>query len=259
MKTSWTFKLGPELNGAFGGVNGGVLTAASLLAARTLVAGRRPTSIDSRYLRGLSPGEATATVELVHEGRTLSCIAVNLFDARDRLCTRSTVTFVSNEALADIDEDRLVDGQAGWSSVEAGRLWPQPGGGVEIPLIGTFQPTNIGRGEGCTATSILIPWDEGESIAEAACVATDISVGPPVARATRGKPIPTPNPDLSLRSCAEPELSDRLTGVARLDRIAGGVATTRIEVHLAAELVATGISTTTLLAGAWPGSTKGPQ
>jgi len=256
---SWVFHLGKELNGAFGGVNGGVLTAASLLAARSLAEGRRPTSIDSRYLRGVTPGAARVHADLVHEGRTLSCVSIDIFDERDRLCTRSTATFVTPEALADLDDEGQAGVPEGWKAVEDGRLWAQPGGDRAIPLIDTFQPTGIGRDERGVATAIRIPWDEGQSSAEAACIAADISVGPPVAHATRGKPIPTPNPDLSLRFCAEVTLPGHLTGAARLDRVANGVATTRIEVRSALELVATGISTTTMLGGAWPNASKKPK
>ena len=69
-------------------------------------------------------------------------------------------------------------------------------------------------------------------------------------------PVPPPNPDLSLRFACESEPVATLVASARLERISTGLAQTRIEVWSGECLVATGISSSTLLAGAWPDATR---
>jgi hypothetical protein len=97
------------------------------------------------------------------------------------------------------------------------------------------------------ATAIRPPFAGPGSGAEAACVAADVSVGPPVARALRGRTLPIPNPDLSLRLAARAEAPATLVGLARLERLQRGLALTHIEVRAEGELVAIGVSTTILL------------
>jgi len=252
----WRFALGRELHGAFGGANGGVVAATCLATARTHAPGRTPAALDVRFLRGLGAGTALATSTILHEGRTLSTVSVDLFDERGKLCTRATISFVDSGALADVEEHMASRTPRTWTSHEAGKPWARPSSGVRVPLIETFDPRVVGQDERGIATSVRVLWDEPGTCAEAACIAADISVGPPVGAATRGKPIPIPNPDLSLRFNADVELPENLVAAARLESIQRGVALTRIEVHANGALVATGISCTTMLAGAWPGAQK---
>jgi hypothetical protein len=98
---------------------------------------------------------------------------------------------------------------------------------------------------------------EAGTCAEAACIDAVISVGPPVGSATGGRPIPIPNPDLSLRFNARGDVPPTLVSAARLERIQAGLALTRIEVRAGAALVAAGVSCTTLLAGDWPDASRG--
>ncbi len=254
----WEFQVGRELHGAFGGANGGVVAAVSVRAARAVSPGRIPASVDARFLRGLTAGAARVIPTAVHTGRTLTVVGVDIYDERGKHCTRSTVTLVAPEALADVDDEGRAGKPAAWLPYAEGEPWPQLPG-LDVPLIRAFEPRRIGSDERGIATAVRVRWDEPGTCAEAACIAADISVGPPVGDALRalGRRIPLPNPDLSLRFCAEPPLPRIMVSAARLERIAAGLATTRIEVRTEArELVAVGVSTTTALAGSWPDATK---
>lgn len=252
----WTFDLGRELHGAFGGANGGVVAATCVAAARSRAPERVPTSIDVRFVRGLTEGSARVIPTLLHGGRTLSVVSVDIFDGRDKLCTRATVSLANLEALESIEHDGFAGTPEGWLPYDQGKPWAKPASGVEVPLIDTFDPRLVGQDERGYATEVKVHWDEPGTCAEAACIAADISVGPPVGSVVRGKPIPIPNPDLTLRFCGEPALPRTMVSACRLERISRGVAATRIEVYGRSELVAVGISTTTLLAGAWPNARK---
>ena len=82
---------------------------------------------------------------------------------------------------------------------------------------------------------------------EGACLAADLSVGPPVdAVIPRGTWVPHPNPDLSLRFLGPPE-GPYLVAIALCREISGGLATVETEVWQQQSLVATGISTSLLL------------
>src|SRR5438552_286657 len=59
--------------------------------------------------------------------------------------------------------------------------------------------------------------------AEAACLAADISVSPPLGYAMSGERVSTPNPDLSLRFCGD-VTTDHVIGLARMERAEAGVA-----------------------------------
>jgi len=78
-----------------------------------------------------------------------------------------------------------------------------------------------------------------------------MSVGPPVAAELQGTGTPHPNPDLSLRFTGD-DAGPEVAGVARLERIAAGVAAVRIEVFSGVELIAVGCSASLLLDPAGP-------
>ena len=257
----WHVRLGRKLHGAFGGANGGVVAAAALLAARGLAPGRRPAALDARFVRGLVAGTALVVPELLHTGRTLTCVSVDVRDERERLCTRATISLLAPEALEPFDAPGAAGAAPSFPAHEQGRAWPRPEPPVEIPLLETFDPRSLAGDERGIATSLQLPFEIGEHSAEAACIAADVSVGPPVGRALSGRPpIPHPNPDLSLRFGADAASARRLVGVGRLEQISSGLAQTRIEVWdpaaSRAALVAIGISSSTQLAGAWPDATR---
>ncbi|MCZ6616604.1 MAG: thioesterase family protein, partial [Gammaproteobacteria bacterium] len=198
-ETRWSFDLEQRFNGAFGGTNGGVLSALSIHLAR-LETERRPASIDSRYIRGFRPGTARVETTTFNPGRTLTVLGVDIFDADDRLCTHSVITLVEQNALAEhVQHANRPLPTANLVDFEDGKLWRQPPG-QDIPLIETFEPRSLGGRDEETTTATKVVWQEPGTSAEAACIAADISVGPPVARAVKGA-ASTPNPDLSLRFC----------------------------------------------------------
>ncbi|MCZ7537595.1 MAG: thioesterase family protein [Acidimicrobiia bacterium] len=175
---SWRFDLGRELHGAFGGANGGVVAAACLATARDAVPGRVPAGLDARFLRGLTAGTAHAVPTILHQGRTLAIVSVDLFDERDKLCTRGSISFVDPSALASVDDPGQAGSPKGWCSHAEGKPWARPGSGIRVPLIETFDPHVVGNDERGIATSVRVLWDEPGTCAEAACIAADISVGP---------------------------------------------------------------------------------
>src|SRR5205085_4461197 len=118
---SWRFALGRELHGAFGGAFGGVVAAAAVMAARPLAETRVPTALDIRFLRSLPAGTATATPVLLHGGRTLSCVSIDLCQDDGRLAARATVSLVDPEALSPLTKH----GSARpLPSYDEGRQWP---------------------------------------------------------------------------------------------------------------------------------------
>lgn len=243
--TQWTFELEQHFNGAFGGTNGGVLSAISVHVAR-LEAKRRPASIDSRYIRGFRPGTARVEITTFNAGRTLSVMGIDIFAADDRLCTHSVITLVEQSALADhVQHPNQVLPDADLADWELGKLWQQPKG-QNIPLIETFEPRSLGGKNQETTTATKVVWQEPGTSAEAACIAADISVGPPVARAVRGS-ASTPNPDLSLRFCGTKDPKGHLIASCELRAIVSGLASTSILVWNGTELLAVGVSSTTCL------------
>lgn len=252
----WRFELGRELHGAFGGANGGVVAATCVAVSRANAGGRRPAALDVRFLRGLTAGVARVVPTRLHQGRTLSCVSIDIFDERDRLCTRGTVSLVDPIALMDLDHAGDARPPREWVSHDQGSPWGSPKSALRVPLIETFDPRSVGRDERGIATSVKVLWDEPGTSAEAACVAADISVGPPVGGATGGKRIPIPNPDLSLRFNAEQALPKHLVASTRLGGIQHGLALTQIEVWTEEALVAVGVSSTTMLSGAWPDASR---
>jgi acyl-coenzyme A thioesterase PaaI-like protein len=244
---AWRFSMGRDLHGAFGGVFGGAVAAATLLTARSLNAARLPVALDCRFVRSLPAGEARAMPSVVHEGRTLSCVSVDVFDERGRVATRATVSLVDPMVLEPLDHPGAST-SARWTSHTEGARWTQPPG-VEAPIIDTLEPSFIGRDERGIASSIRVPWQDTAACAEAACLAADLCVGPPVAAAFPDRWIPHPNPDLSLRFSAGALAEPVVVGVGRLERIAAGLASVRIEVWSGGELAAVGVSSSLLLPG----------
>lgn len=239
---SWRFDIGLELHGAFGGAFGGVVAAATIMAARSVVDGRRPAALDIRFLRGLPAGTATVMPTVLHAGRTLACVSVDVSTEDGRLAARSTVSFVNGDALAPVNgsSDRTVELPA----YDEGRSWPRVG----APIIETFDPRTIAWPERGEAVALRVPWDDlDDTSAEAACLPGDMCVGPPVVFEPACAGLAHPNPDLSLRFAA-PVTSHEVVGVGRLERVNDGLATTAVEVWSAGGLAAVGVSTSTLLA-----------
>lgn len=242
----WQYQLAVELNGGFGGTNGGVLAAICVNSARTASGHRQPVGLDARFIRGFRPGTARVVAIELNRGRTLSTISIDIFDAAGKLTTRGTVSLVDPEALSAVDSEDVAYPEGALKSYGDGKIWREPPG-QPIPLIETFKPRFLGKNLSGIATGVDVIWDEGNSLEEACCIAADISVGPPVASAMAGKPVPIPNPDLSLRFTTSGDLPAWLLSTCRLESINTGLATTRLEVRNGQKLLAVGISTTTCL------------
>lgn len=244
----WQFDLAEELNGGFGGTNGGTLAAICVFVARTVGHGRIPAGVDAKFIRGFRPGKARVVPTVLNEGRTLSTVSVDIFTEEGKLSTRGTVTMVAPEALAEVDKDGERPGLEKLKTFEESKIWPEPTN-QPIPLIATFSPRFMGAGEAGIATGTRVIWDDADATAEAACIAADISVGPPVASALRGMPLAMPNPDISLRFTGASATGGHLVSTCRLDAVTGGLATTSLDVRDGETLIAVGVSTTTCLKG----------
>jgi hypothetical protein len=243
----WSFDLAEELNGGFGGTNGGTLAAVCVFVSRLVAANRVPISIDARFIRGFRPGPARVIATPLNQGRTLSTVSVDIMTEQGKLATRATVSLVEPSALAEIDEAEGRTPPGSLTSFADARGWRQPKGMGDIPLIDTFSPRLMGKGEFGVATGTRVIWNDPSATAEAACIAADISVGPPVAAALKGKPLAMPNPDISLRFTGAEASGDHLVSVCRLEGVVGGLATTSLDVWSGDTLIAVGVSTTTCL------------
>lgn len=235
----WSFAIPRELHGAFGGAFGGVVCAAACVSARAVAPGRVPNALDCRFVRGLGAGTATASTTVLHSGRTLSNVAVDIFDGDDRLCSRSTISLVDRGALSDHEGGTAMPER--W--IEHGDATPWPS---VAPIISVLDSRIVGQDARGFATAIRVPWDvTPDSSAEAVCMAADMAVGAPLgANAPRG--VATPNPDISLRFCGD-VATPIVVGVGRFERAAGGVAAISIDVWSGANLVGVGVSTALLL------------
>ncbi|MCP3989691.1 MAG: thioesterase family protein [Actinomycetia bacterium] len=246
--TSWRFRLPRAIHGAFGGVTGGALAAAAVAAGRASAPGRIAVSLDMHFLRGLATEDATASIEVLSSGRSLTVVRAELSDDSGRRTTVARIGFAEPTALEPIDSDAPA-GQLGPPAPdldETSRPW-RPPRGVEIPIIETARPRAARLGD-AIATLVTIPWDPDGDGAEGACLAADLSVGPPVdAVLPKGTWVPHPNPDVSIRF-AGPVTSSDLVAVATCRRVARGAATVESEVWDGAQLVASAISTSLFMA-----------
>jgi acyl-coenzyme A thioesterase PaaI-like protein len=241
----WIFTIGRERHGAFGGAFGGLLGACSVHAGRSLVPGRTPVAMDTRFLRGLPAGDARFVPQLIHEGRSLACVNVDVFDEEGRLTTRTLVSFVTPDALKNRDHPGAAGSGPGVKSWADGKPWRHPPG-TTVPIIDTFSPRAIGRDERGDGVALPVPWGGPGHGAEAICMAADISVGGPVAGAFRDDPSPAPNPDLSVRILSD-EVGSEVASFARLERIASGVALVRMEIWSNGALVGAGVCSSLLV------------
>jgi acyl-coenzyme A thioesterase PaaI-like protein len=234
----WRFHIPTELHGAFGGAFGGVVASATLVAARSAASGRTPNAIDCRFLRGLKAGDATAAVTVLHSGRSLTNVVVDLSGEDGRLCARSAISLVDSDVLDGFERTNAEPGA--WTAHDDATPFP-----AVAPIVTVIDPRMVGHDESAYATSVRIPWDDAGHDAEAACMAGDMAVGAPLgAGAPRG--VGTPNPDISLRFCGSTTTSE-VVGVSRWESSASGVAAVSIEAWSGTSLIAIGISTALLL------------
>jgi acyl-coenzyme A thioesterase PaaI-like protein len=236
--TDWSFTVPASLHGAFGGAFGGVVASCTLVAARAAAPGRTPNALDIRFLRGLPAGDAVASANVLHAGRSLTNVAVDLSDASGRLCARSTISLVDPDVLEPFEHSGAMP--RGWDRHADSPPFPEV-----APIVRVLDPRLAGRAEANVATSCRIPWDDPGHSAEACCMAGDMAVGAPLG-GTAPRGVGTPNPDISLRFCGE-VTSPVIVGVGRWERSANGVAMVSVEVWSDDALVAVGVSTALLL------------
>lgn len=239
---AFKFGLGEHLHGAFGGTFGGVVAACAVRVARDLAPGRVPISLDVRFLRGLT-GAAEAESTLLHEGRSLATVSVDLRDGHGRPAARATVGLVAPGELHPLEREAgalpNVDGAQA-------RAWQAPAG-VAIPIVATLSPYAASAGEWGVATGFRVPWEDAGAGPEAVCLAADMCVGPPVAAALGGRWLPHPNPDLSLRFAGVQPEGSEVVAAGRLEGVAAGVALVRIAVWRGGVLAGVGVSCSLLL------------
>ncbi|HLG00695.1 MAG TPA: acyl-CoA thioesterase domain-containing protein [Acidimicrobiia bacterium] len=226
--TATTFHLGDTHRGAFGGVFGGGIAAATLFAARAVAPDRRPVSLHCTFLRTLAPGTQTAEVEVVADGRTVTTALVRLTDGEGDLAAVATAIFAADDALYDFDAAPLKPPEL--DAFDAGWELPLPKD-VEAPIMSTLPMRITGMPRGGFAHAIRAPWPDAVDVAEAAAMMGDYCAGLSVGAALgkEGTRIPVPNPDLSLRFTGE-AWGDLVVGVGRLARIDRGAAAIHVEV-----------------------------
>lgn len=252
-----TFDLGDHLRGAFGGVFGGGIAAATLYTARQAAPDRRPLSLHTTFLRTLPPGAQHATAEVVSEGRTATTVTTRLTDREGTLGAIATATFAAPVALHPFDAAPMKCPElSAWSE---GWELPLPKG-VEAPLMTTLPLRITGMPRGGFAHAIRAPWPEATDVAEGAAMMGDYCAGLSVGAAAgpEGTRIPVPNPDLSLRFVGD-AWGELLVGVGRLARIDAGAAAITVEVWTGPDdawqagdarvsLLAVGVSSAAMLA-----------
>ena len=246
----WSLHLPKEIHGAFGGVTGGALAAAAIALSRTVEPTRTVTGIDIHFLRGLSTTDAQATIKTLASGRSLTILRVEFTDASGTPTTEARVALAASEALrVDIQAKERSRGLLGPPPTDlssSAKPWRKPEG-VDVPIIDTARP-QAARVDSAIATLVSVPWNPSDDGSEGACLAADLSVGPPVdAALPTGGWVPHPNPDLSLRFSAQVTQQD-LVAIGTCREISRGFATVETEVWQDQSLVATGISTSLLTA-----------
>ncbi len=247
-ETTWRLALPRSIHGAFGGVTGGALAAAAVAMGRRAAPGRLAIGLDIHFLRGLASESATADIEVLTSGRSLTIVRVEFSDEQGRRTTVARTAFAEPEALESIDADTPATPEAPPPPdlIDQSKPWRAPKG-VEVPIIDTAQPRAAKVGD-AIATIVTVPWDPDGDGAEGTCLAADLSVGPPVdAVLPRGTWVPHPNPDVSIRF-AGPVTSTTLVAIAASRRVASGVATVTSEIWDGADLVGTAISTSLFMA-----------
>jgi acyl-coenzyme A thioesterase PaaI-like protein len=178
---------------------------------------------------------------VLRAGRSLTFTSVDVMDAEGRQAARVTVTFVDRDVLDERDPVLSPP-----PAITDPRPWSSPAG-VVAPILQTLQPRIGPTDDGAVATMITLAWDDPAAGAEAACFAGDLCVGPPVAASMGDRYVGHPNPDVSLRFL-EFECGRELTGVARLEGMAGGLAVQTIRVYSGDAPVAAGTSMSLLIA-----------
>ena len=254
----WRFEFGEQLNSNWGAVYGGALAAGTLAVARAAAPDRSPRSLHIQIVRPVPTGMAYATGDVRHAGRTVAVVEVDLFDARRKLAVIALVTMVTPGALAG-------DFQATSADVFQRRAQPPMviESGFTAPVQEALQMLTIEDGvffgayaenvrrcfDGTPAPMghITLPWKDLESTGpEAACLAADAMIVPPLMYSSIPNNLIGPNPDLTLRFTTAPAQREVLTASTILS-VQNGSATVAIEVQAGENQLAQGLATSLLL------------
>ena len=241
----WSVEVLDDHLGAFGGTFGGFIAAYCVNVARTADPAKVPFAVDAHFLRPLPAGRARFVPTIVRSGRSLTIVEVDVYAPDGRLSGRTIVSLVAAGSLKDRDHPGAELPPPGVRSWQDGKPFRQPPG-MRAPILDTFSPRAVGRGERGSGTAIPAPWTDGGHGAEAACLAADLSVGSPVALAFRDDPTPAPNPNISLRLVTD-EVGPHVLAMARLEGIHAGVATIRIELWTADQFMGIGACSSLLV------------
>ncbi len=253
---AWRFAVGRKTHGAFGGTFGGWVAAIAVLACRDLAGDRVPLSAEFHFLRQLSNAPARLSPRMVSSGRRMAVVAVDVMDGGGRPACEAVVSFVDREQCHDLSVRGAASGggpggQAGSPAGEGEEIHHgtpfAPPAGIEIPIVELLRPRLAGVIPQGIATALDVPWSEPGYEAEAACLAADLCIGPPVTAALGERWVPHPNPDLSLRFLPS-EHGSEIVGIGRLDALERGVAVLGVQVWSGERLSALGQCTAILLA-----------
>lgn len=231
--------------GAFGGVFGGAVAIALLQVARLAAPGRRPVALDCRFLRGLKPGCSLAAATIERSGRVLTSVTATIEGPAGGVVAAGAVQLVDDPHLQAWDETAGGGTGFAWHPYEDATVMAFPDEAMP-PLMALFAPRFSDFGDGWKGTLVHVPFDDPDCGPEAACIGGDMAVGPPVMAALAGRFVPFPNPDLSLRFTSQTSVAE-VAGLGRLEAIAGGIATNRVECRSPEGLLAIGHSYSTLL------------
>lgn len=241
-----TFAVTPGHYGELEGASGGYVAAVCCAAARRCAPERRPVALDFRFVRSLRSGRSRARTRVLRGGRTLTLVDVEVDDSNGVLGAAATVSLVNPEVLHPLDDEAMVRPGASVTYAEASPFELRR---TDAPILGALAPRMKLTDPNLFSTVFRVPWDASEAGAEAACLAADLSVRPPLDQelADAGREwVPHRNPGLSLRFAAD-RAGEEVVGVSRLERVAGGIAPVRIEVFNRMELTAVGCSLSLLL------------
>jgi acyl-coenzyme A thioesterase PaaI-like protein len=246
----WAFDFGEHLESNWGAVYGGALAAGILAVARAVAPARSPRSLHIQIVRSVPRGIAHVIANVLHAGRTVTTVQVDLRDKRSKLAVSALVTLVSPGEVAADHHDTA----AGPLAVEQIPLIPEawtPPVAERLGMIGTGffvdnQQPGIG-GRRPVGLSLTVPWEDlAVTGPEAACLAADAAVGGPLTQAFGFDGVAGPNADLSLRFTTA-HATRVISGIASMLSLQHGTATVGIEVQAGDQQLAHGLATSLLL------------
>jgi acyl-coenzyme A thioesterase PaaI-like protein len=253
----WRFELGEHLHSNWGAVYGGALAAGALAVARAVAPDRSPRSLHVQMIRSVPGGLAHATATVLHAGRTVTTVQVELLDAARRPAVVALVTMVAPGAVAAEIDHTAADcfrREARPLAVDPRFVAP-----VQTSLemlteedgafVGTFA-TNVRPsfdGTRPPVGHIALPWDELDWTGpEAACLGADAMVAAPLLYSSVANDVVGPNADLTLRFTTAPAQREVLTA-GRVVSVQRGTATVALEVQAGDHQLAHGLATALLL------------